>query len=60
MGKIKIMDMNFYDRSSCCGAAVFMSGDEEEDMRHFICTKCDKACDIGGEQDPGNPLDGFY
>jgi hypothetical protein len=51
---------NFYDRSNCCGAPVFMSGDEEEDMRHFICTKCDKPCDIGGEQDRGNPLEGFY
>jgi hypothetical protein len=54
---------NFYERSKCCGAPVFIGGDDDEGIgstHYFICTKCDKACDIGGEQDRGNPLEGFY
>ena len=32
--------------SECCQAKVKTRGDDEEGTHYYVCTECDKACDV--------------
>lgn len=44
---------NLYDRSNCCGAPVNVS-EGDEGTNCYICSRCDKPCDVSEKQDDWN------